>query len=251
MSLRPDSLLPELGIPWTVSVNARARRLRLSINERGARLTLPPGVDPQTARRFVESQREWLRRHWAPLAPIAAAHSAGLALDGSETLMLRGRSFTLQLSASAAPRVVQNDGAIEVSGVDAQGTGRKRLHTMLKQWLTSQARADAQRYIQEHGKDLGWPQSLRLRTLSSLWGSLSPRGVMSLDLALIGAPPTVFEYVVVHELAHLRERNHSPRFWTLVARRLPDWPEKRRWLRSNGSALKMQWRRIAAPLPGC
>ena len=88
------------------------------------------------------------------------------------------------------------------------------------------------------------PTALRVRSLKSLWGSLDSRDRVTLDLALALAPPAALKYVLVHELCHLKIRNHSPRFWALVSSHIPDWEDQRDWLRSNGQALKAELARL-------
>ncbi|MCB1575588.1 MAG: M48 family metallopeptidase, partial [Xanthomonadales bacterium] len=85
---------------------------------------------------------------------------------------------------------------------------------------------------------------VRIRPLKSLWGSLDTRDRVTLDLALALAPPAALKYVVVHELCHLRIRNHSRRFWSLVETIQPHWQEQRDWLRVNGQALKAELGRL-------
>src|SRR5690606_18094695 len=82
------------------------------------------------------------------------------------------------------------------------------------------------------------PVQVRIRPLRSLWGSLSARDHLSLDLALIMASSAALEYVLVHELAHLFERNHGPRFWALVERLLPDYRDRQLMLRNEGEMVK-------------
>ncbi len=76
-----------------------------------------------------------------------------------------------------------------------------------------------------------------VRGQHSRWGSCSARGSLSFNYLLLLAPPEVLDYVVVHELCHRREMNHSPRFWALVESQVPDWRERRAWLREHGQAL--------------
>ncbi len=78
---------------------------------------------------------------------------------------------------------------------------------------------------------------IRIGDQRTLWGSCSPSGTLSFNWRLVLAPLDVLEYVVVHELCHLRVPNHSPRFWTLVERHRPRWREERRWLRDYGAEL--------------
>ena len=80
-------------------------------------------------------------------------------------------------------------------------------------------------------------QRIAIRCQKSKWGSCSGKGNLNFNCLLLLAPPEVLDYVVVHELCHLLEMNHSPRFWALVESILPDYAERRRWLREHGAAL--------------
>ncbi len=80
-------------------------------------------------------------------------------------------------------------------------------------------------------------RQVAIRDQRTRWGSCSPRGTLSFNWRLVLAPFDVLDYVVVHELCHLREPNHSPRFWDLVATRRPGWREQRDWLRDYGPEL--------------
>lgn len=76
-----------------------------------------------------------------------------------------------------------------------------------------------------------------VRTQRTRWGSCSNQGNLNFNALLLLAPAEVQEYVVAHELAHRREMNHSPRFWALVEGVIPDWRERRAWLKKNGASL--------------
>jgi predicted metal-dependent hydrolase len=81
------------------------------------------------------------------------------------------------------------------------------------------------------------PQRIQIRDQRSRWGSCSTRGTLSFNWRLVLAPFDVLDYVVVHELCHLREANHSRRFWKLVEERRPDWRAQRDWLHEHGPEL--------------
>lgn len=78
---------------------------------------------------------------------------------------------------------------------------------------------------------------ITVRSQRSRWGSCSSQGNLSFNCLLMLAPPEVADYVVVHELCHRIEMNHSPRFWAEVARVMPDYGDRKKWLRENGGAL--------------
>ena len=104
--------------------------------------------------------------------------------------------------------------------------------------LREQARRSARELIAVEAQRMGVnPKSLRIADQKTLWGSCGRNGTISLSWRLALAPPEVFRYVVIHELAHLVHRNHGQRFWAFVARHMPEFEMHRRWLREHGAAL--------------
>jgi hypothetical protein len=107
--------------------------------------------------------------------------------------------------------------------------------------LAGGARTDAEAYVARHGPPHGLvPSALRIKAQKRLWGSCTAKGAINLNWRLILAPPPVFEYVVVHELCHLRVRNHQAPFWRLVGEVLPGFEQPRRWLKDNGHLLTLK-----------
>jgi predicted metal-dependent hydrolase len=106
----------------------------------------------------------------------------------------------------------------------------------------AEARTDAREIVsalaEEEAERIGVEyHRIRIGGQRTLWGSCSPRGTLSFNWRLVLAPLEVLDYVVVHELCHLRVPNHSRRFWTLVERHRPHWREQRDWLRAHGPEL--------------
>jgi predicted metal-dependent hydrolase len=95
-------------------------------------------------------------------------------------------------------------------------------------------RAEAERIAREEGLA---PTRIRIAGQRTRWGSCAPSGTVSLNWRLALAPPAVLDYVVIHELCHLGEANHGPRFWALVEQHRPGYRAARRWLGDNGHAL--------------
>jgi hypothetical protein len=148
---------------------------------------------------------------------------------------------------------VRHDGDIRVELPDRLPAAlqESEVERVLTGWLRREARAEAKALIQRFGPRHGlMPRGLVIKAHRTLWGSCTVRDVVNLNWRLILAPPAVLEYVVVHELCHLRHRHHQPPFWRLVAEILPDYGQQRRWLRANGHLLTLKPEPMANPAQG-
>ncbi|MGX9721631.1 M48 family metallopeptidase [Stenotrophomonas acidaminiphila] len=222
----------------------RARRLKLSVDERGARLTMPLRASLVSGERFLQANRQWLQQQLARfdgdglLAPALALREPGV-------LPLRGALLPVRWQEGRFTRIE----------VDAEGAciqlparaGEASLRRVLREFYEAQMRADTGRWLPAYLAGLPRaPARLRLKVMSSQWGSLAPDGSMALDLALALARPAAFEYVLVHELCHLLQANHSPAFWAEVEARFPHWRQERDYLREEGRRLKATLRQLLA-----
>lgn len=223
--------------------DARARRLRLIVNERGVRLTLPRAASVRLAETFLFEHRDWLQLQ---LAKYPALPERPFSLDSDQALPLRGESLPVEWREGRYARVQLGEHGLQLCQ-PASGSDRQ-LRSALKEFYLQQARIDLGAWLPKYLPGLPQsPVSVRFRALSSLWGSLSPGDAVSLDLALVLGRPSAFEYVLVHELCHLLQRNHSRRFWREVEVRWPCWREERDYLHGEGLAIKAQLRRLTAP----
>ena len=120
-----------------------------------------------------------------------------------------------------------------------------RLQRALRDFYESQARADVAHWLPGYLGGLPRPpQRMAFKRMTSQWGSLSPAGNVVLDLSLVLARPSAFQYVLVHELCHLIHGNHSRSFWREVEARFPRWREERDYFRAEGRRLKATLRSL-------
>jgi hypothetical protein len=223
----------------------RARRLRLSVDERGARLTLPPRASLASGDRFIAEHRDWIARQ---LARFALEPGDPLQPGETGALPLRGVIRPLAWQEGRFTRIAPDgDGLVfHVTG----RAGHATLVRALRDFYAAEARADVGRWMPRYLAGLPRPpRQVKLKVMSSQWGSLSPDGTVALDLALVLAPPAAFEYVLVHELCHLVRADHSPAYWREVDARSPDWRAQREWFRANGRQLKATLRALLSSPP--
>ncbi|TYT26225.1 M48 family metallopeptidase [Luteimonas viscosa] len=211
----------------------RAKRLRLSVGERGARLTLPMRASLVSGERFLHEHRDWLTEQLMQLPGDALP----LVRGETATLPLRGGRVALHWEDGRVARVVREGDAATMQ-LPARA-GSAAISRALRDFYEAEARADIGGWLPAYLPGLPRPPArIRLRVLSSQWGSLAPDGTLTLDLALVLGRPSAFRYVLVHELCHLVHADHSRAFWREVEARCPDWREERTYFHAEGRRLK-------------
>ena len=219
---------PVLPVPLEIEFVRRhgARRYILRVTDDGRlRVTVPWWGSRREARQFAESQEAWVARQRASRAARPALQwRAGVAVlvDGvphQVTDLGEGR-------VAIGAHVVEGRAEAGETGGAVRAWLRARAVVHLPGELTVLA--------ERHGIEV---TRMAIRDQRSRWGSCSRRGTISLNWRLVQTPPFVREYVLLHELMHRRELNHSARFWRLVTAACPRHVEARRWLRGEGALL--------------
>lgn len=193
---------------------------------------------------FVERHGAWVLAQVSALRRTVQAHQGPERLAAGGRILLRGDWVELRVAPVLTSRasVRQQDGLeVRLPARTPEDAREAAVEATLKAWLKRAAHADAQGWVERHGSPHGLvPSVVRIKEHKHLWGSCSSKGAINLNWRLILAPEPVFEYVVVHELCHLRERNHQPAFWRLVGAVLPAFEAQRHWLRANGQLLSLR-----------
>mgnify|MGYP000246455646 CR=1 FL=1 len=217
----------------------RARRLRLTVSAEGARLSYPHGTHPGQMAAFLQQNAAWLARKLDELKPTP---TAPLCVGQSRQILLRGVPVSLDWLQDRYPRVQHTAQGVRITLPERIHQPERLAQALLRSWYETELRHDMLQAMPRLVTQLDKaPSRLRVRPLKSLWGSLDSRDGIGLDLTLILAPPAVARYVLAHELAHLRVRNHSQRFWAQVGELVPDYEVRRAWLREHGTPLKTYW----------
>ena len=211
--------------------NRRARRYILRLRPDGAaRVTIPRGGSLAEANRFAERNVTWLeqqllRQALRPRRP--ETWSAGT------EIFFRGERVRLESGSNGEAGLVRF-GSEAVPIADATGDLRPAIERHLWRLAARELPGRVLELAAPHHLPV---QRVTVRNQRSRWGSCSRRGTISLNWRLVQTPLFVRDYLVLHELAHLREMNHSRRFWNEVARLCPDFPEAERWLKQHSGLL--------------
>ena len=211
-----------------VRLNPRARRMIVKVNPATGEIsvTAPTRRGLSAALDFARGEREWIAGQLAK-APGPVALCVGAEIP------LQGVMHEVRAAARGPAPVWADDGVIWVRGDGAYAPRR------ILDFLKREARKALEARVLDHAARLGVkPSRITVRDTLSRWGSCSSARALSFSWRLIMAPDFVLDYVVAHEVAHLREMNHSPRFWAHVKGLIAEMKAAQTWLRTHGRDLQ-------------
>ena len=203
-------------------------RLGVAGAEGRVRLSVPLRASMAEARAFVEANLEWIRsrrRRVAARAALADIWDTPRRFVDGETVWLWGRQHRLRVESAGSAAVRPDPARREVALVLPAGAGTPERAALLARWYETLAREAIPPLIARWEPRLGVRVSaFTLRWMKTRWGSCTrATGRVRFNPELVKRPPEALEYVVVHELAHLLEANHSPRFYAILDQHLPEW----------------------------
>lgn len=219
-------------LPLRIVENDRARRLTLRIDAggQGLRVTVPPGLARGEVDRFLVRHQGWLEQRLAKV-PERPQVRPGIKIP------LRG-----------VPHLIVHEpatrGSVTVGEIDGQPAlvvhgDRRHLARRIADFLKREAKREIEPLVAKHTGTLGKrAKAIRFKDTSSRWGSCTSDGNLSFSWRIMMAPRPVIDYLVAHEVAHLKEMNHGPKFWTLCKELCPDTERCKAWLKRNGGALQ-------------
>lgn len=220
------------SLPLRIVENARARRLTLRIDAggQGLRVTVPPGISTREVDRFVDRHQGWLEARLAKV-PDKPQVRPGVKIP------VRGIAHLIVHEPGKRGSVTIS----EAEGVPALIVHGERAHLprRVADHLKREAKKDIEALVAQHTAAVGRKaKAIRFKDTTSRWGSCTSDGSLSFSWRIMMAKPAVIDYLVAHEVAHLREMNHGPKFWALCRELCPRTDEARAWLKKNGSALQ-------------
>ena len=216
-------------IPYTVRRSARARRVRVNVHAHtGVEVVLPTRAPERAAAAAVSELRPWIERRLSDAQEVLALAARAIA-ERAGTVPYLGTPLEL-VPEPGRTRVHRRGERLLVPA----GDPRPALERFYRRAARAEIAPRLDRATVRAGVEY---QGLSIRGQRTRWGSCSAGGHMSFNWRLLLAPERVLEYVVWHEVCHLRVLDHSPRFWALVERHWPSYREERAWLRANGASL--------------
>jgi len=217
----------EVSVRWS-----RRRRIGLTVTGEGqVVLAAPRGASTAMLIQALTKHRRWLERKVAETREAWARLPEG-------AVFFQGQAYRLAVRPVAAVPVEPGEGEIRVRAATAAAAW-----PLLQAWYRREAETLIRERVSHYARSMGLKTPLmELREWKRRWGECRPQETLRFNWRLILLPPEALDYVVVHELAHLREPGHTPRFWQRVGQALPDYARRRKWLNHYGAPfLRWQW----------
>ncbi len=223
-------------VAYTLRRSRRARYARIEVGSSGGlTVVVPAFYDGDRVRLLLLKKHRWITAKLDKYGDLESAERRKPVKAG-DTIPYLGNNMLIETEMSEA-----NGGNVSVAGqtlVVSLSPGQEDVRTALEKWYRTQARERIGSILDRFCARMGVSHNrVTLKGHRSLWGSCSRKRNLNFNWRLVMTPLPIIEYVVIHELAHLKEMNHSPRFWRIVESHCPEWRESRRWLNEQSQRL--------------
>ena len=216
----------DLDVPVILRKSARARRIQVKISKGQAVLIMPTRIAIARAMEFLKGNKKWLIENIAKQQRIS--------FKPDSIISILGKEFIIKYDNDQTKGISFNDKELLIC------SNCTELEIRMKRFLATMLKRKINEIANYMGDRLGVIfNKISIRDMSSRWGSCSSRGNLSFSLKLIFTREEVLEYVVAHELCHLKEMNHGKNFWQLVEKIYPNWQQAKKWLREEGKLISL------------
>ena len=226
-------------VAFRIRRSTRARHLQLRVSRRdGLEIIAPLQADLSDLASLLAAKQKWILDSLDRLEESASATLPRLS-TGTVVRYL-GRSFRLVICPTNGrpPQAELREGSLVLTVPESLESTDTQVRAYLEAWYRLQARRVIPEQVADINQSFGYTyHRITIKGQRSRWGSCSTNGNLNFNWHLMMAPLSVIRYVITHELAHLSEMNHSPRFWALVESRCPNYRAQRDWLKRHGASL--------------
>ncbi len=232
---KPDSfLLDDIVVEV---IRSRRKTLSIEVGHHGVKARAPMRMRHGSIVEFVIAKQNWVKRHLDALPEI----KPDLRLEDGAQLLFGGLSFELSVALGSSKPVYISLDSIVVPIKQSHLPLERSIGNKLIRWYKTVAYQELERKVAHYSRLMNIPTdkslSIKVRDYKRRWGSCDSKGALSFNWRIVQAPTEILDYVVIHELAHCHEFNHSKRFWDIVTRQMPNWKEHQLWLHTHGPEL--------------
>ena len=210
----------------------RKRSASIQIEDNFVRVRAPKSLSDSRIHELISKRIPWIRSKLKEQserpAPKPKEYVSG------ETFPYLGKNYRLKITKGSTSSIKMANGYLVSTILETDTDPQSTVRTHLEDWYRANAELRLREKTERLSRIVGaTPTSVSVKNYKSRWGSCSSRGDIAYNWKIILAPHRIVDYVVVHELCHLLEHNHSSKFWRHVTLHIPDWKQRRDWLRLN------------------
>jgi len=224
-----------MELTYTIQRSPKRRRVTITVErDRSVIVHAPEDASDEQIHEVVESKRHWIYEKIVhPQKYHNLPHPPGKELVSGESILYLGRQYRIEI-VKAGLADIQFTQRFLIPDIEAP-----RQAEALRTWYMNRAQEKIVPRVKQYARRLG-VEVAEVKIVDSRyrWGSCTPKNNINLNWRLIKAPMFVIDYVIVHELAHLIEANHTPGFWNIVHAQAPTMDKAREWLKENGQLLE-------------
>ena len=223
------------GFVAQVNRTDRCKTATIKVEAGVVAVVVPRTLAEERIKKLLDDKKLWIQQKIA-LHPQAQVTTEKEYVSG-EAFSYLGRNYRLKVTEGELTPIKLVQGRLTISA--PKGTSESKLiKYALISWFRRRAELKLREKIIRYSPIVGVETNgYKVKEFQSRWGSCTPRGRVDFNWKIIMAPNRVVDYVVVHELCHLKQHDHSPQFWKLVESIMPDYAECKEWLRVNGAGL--------------
>ena len=220
------------GFEFQIEVKRTDRKKSASISLDGnlVKVTVPKSLSDNRIRDLINKRTPWIKTKLKEqsLRPSSKPKE----YVSGETVPYLGRNYRLKVVEGGMPSIKMFGGYLVATVLNCEKSRQDTVKHLLEDWYQRQAKRRLREKTDLLSKIVGVsPKSVSVKNYKSRWGACSSNGKLTYNWRIILAPHRIVDYVVVHELCHLLEHNHSPRYWKHVEHHVPDWRDCRDWLK--------------------
>lgn len=226
-----------IELQYTIRRSSKRKALTITVErDRAVVVHAPESMTDEAVRHAVDSKRQWIlskQRH--PQKYQDRLHPPGKEVVNGESAPYLGKDYRIEIAETPS-------GTVEFSRTfTIPAAKREQRSEVLREWYIERAKETILERVQLHAKELGVAYtSSRIVDNRYRWGSCTVKNSVNFNWRLIKAPMFVIDYVVIHELSHLLEPNHTPRFWSIVRANSPRMEKAKLWLKEQGQLLEQE-----------
>ena len=229
-------------IPYELCWSNKRKSLGISVRSDKVSVTAPEGTTEEKINQLLMKKAPWIRKQLQDYQEINPFMQERDFLSG-EKLPYLGRLYRLKVIKevnlqTSHFKFQQGTFIATVPDCLSETEYRKIIYPLYKAWVTAKATTFTQKRLNRFTVKLREkPTQIRIKEQEQRWGSCTPDGKILLNWRIFLAPTSVVDYILVHELAHLKNMDHSTDFWNTIKMILPNYEDKKEWLRINGRKL--------------